>query len=123
MNKKKSKKQEYNNFASIAKEWWEPNGKFKILHKILPIRIEYILNKIDYNKIISHANKLKVPINLNKYFLKKDVKQILKYMKSDKKNNSSKINLVLIKKIGAIILELRFNENKIKKFLKKELIY
>ena len=51
MTKKKSKNQEYNNFASIAKEWWEPDGKFKILHKILPIRIEYILNKIDYNKI------------------------------------------------------------------------
>jgi len=53
MSKKKSKNQEYNNFASIAKEWWEPDGKFKILHKILPIRIEYILNKIDYNKIRS----------------------------------------------------------------------
>ena len=53
MNKKKSKKQEYSNFSSIAKEWWEPHGKFKILHKILPIRIEYILNKIDYNKIRS----------------------------------------------------------------------
>ena len=34
MTKKKSKNQEYNNFASIAKEWWEPDGKFKILHKI-----------------------------------------------------------------------------------------
>ena len=53
MKKKKSKKQEYSNFSSIAKEWWEPHGKFKILHKILPIRIEYILNKIDYNKIRS----------------------------------------------------------------------
>ena len=53
MNKKKSKKQEYNNFSSIAEEWWKPEGKFKILHKILPIRIEYILNKIDYNKIKS----------------------------------------------------------------------
>ncbi len=53
MNKKKSKKQEYNNFSSIAEEWWKPDGKFKILHKILPIRIEYILNKIDYNKIKS----------------------------------------------------------------------
>ena len=51
MNKKKSKKQEYNNFSSIAEEWWKPEGKFKILHKILPIRIDYILNKIDYNKI------------------------------------------------------------------------
>ncbi len=37
----------------MLKEWWEPDGKFKILHKILPIRIEYILNKIDYNKIRS----------------------------------------------------------------------
>ena len=53
MNKKKSKKQEYNNFSLIAKEWWKPDGKFKILHKILPIRIEYILNKINYNKIKS----------------------------------------------------------------------
>ena len=51
MNKKKSKKQEYNNFSLIAKEWWKPDGKFKILHKILPIRIDYILNKIEYNKI------------------------------------------------------------------------
>ena len=51
MNEKKSKKQEFNNFSSIAGEWWKPDGKFKILHKILPIRIDYILNKIEYNKI------------------------------------------------------------------------
>ena len=50
MNKKKSKKQEYNNFSSIAKEWWEPEGKFRILHKILPIRIDYILNKHEYKR-------------------------------------------------------------------------
>ena len=53
MNKKKSKKQEYNNFSLIAEEWWKQDGKFKILHKILPIRIDYILSKIDYNKIKS----------------------------------------------------------------------
>jgi 3-dehydroquinate synthetase len=44
-------------------------------------------------------------------------------MKSDKKNNSSKINLILIKNIGKIILNLKFKEFKIKKFLNKELIY
>ncbi len=43
-------------------------------------------------------------------------------MKSDKKNNSSKINLILIKKIGKIILGSRFSESIIKKFLVKELI-
>ena len=43
-------------------------------------------------------------------------------MKKDKKNNTSKINLVLIKKIGSPIHGLQFNENKINLFLKKELI-
>ncbi len=43
-------------------------------------------------------------------------------MKSDKKNNFSKINLILIKKIGKIVSNLRYDEKKIKKFLSKELI-
>ena len=42
-------------------------------------------------------------------------------MKSDKKNNSSLINLILIKKIGKVILGSRYNQKKIKKFLIKEL--
>ena len=39
MIKKNSKKQEFENFTDLAPEWWNPNGKFKILHQILPIRI------------------------------------------------------------------------------------
>ena len=39
----------------------------------------------------------------------------------DKKNKSSKINLILIKKIGNPIINLNFDLNKIKYFLKKEL--
>ena len=42
-------------------------------------------------------------------------------MKSDKKNSSSKINLILIKKIGKIILDLRFDKFIIKKYLYNEL--
>ena len=53
----------------------------------------------------------------------KSTESIIKYMKADKKNNSSKINLILIKKIGKIILESKFNEPKIRKFISKELIY
>ena len=53
---------------------------------------------------------------------KKDIKTIIKYMKADKKNNSSKINLILIKKIGKVLLDLKFDQSKIKKFLSKELI-
>ena len=50
MSKKNSKKQEFDNFSQIASEWWEIKGKFKILHQILPIRIQYILDNIE-NKI------------------------------------------------------------------------
>ena len=44
-------------------------------------------------------------------------------MKADKKNNSSKINLILIKKIGKIILKSKYNDLKIKKFILNELAY
>jgi 2-polyprenyl-6-hydroxyphenyl methylase/3-demethylubiquinone-9 3-methyltransferase len=29
-------------FAAIAEAWWDPNGKFRPLHKFNPIRIEYV---------------------------------------------------------------------------------
>ncbi len=82
-----------------------------------------ILNKKDYEQIIKHIKNLKIPIDLNFYFKKKNINLIIKYMKSDKKNNSSQINLILIKKIGKIILNLTFSQSKIKKFLVNELIY
>jgi len=82
-----------------------------------------ILNKKDYEEIVNHINNLKIPVNLKYYFKKKDINTIIKYMKSDKKNSSSKINLILIKKIGKVIIESKFNDLKIKKFISKELIY
>ena len=85
--------------------------------------INNILVKKDYEMIISHINNLKVPTNLNFYFKKKDINSIIKYMKSDKKNDSSKINLILMKKIGKTILDLRYDKSKIKKFLISELVY
>ena len=39
-------KEEIEKFSSLAKEWWDPEGKFKPLHKFNPIRIEYIKNSI-----------------------------------------------------------------------------
>ncbi len=35
-------KKEIEKFSKIAEEWWDPNGKFKPLHKFNPIRIKYI---------------------------------------------------------------------------------
>ena len=43
----KSKSQEYEQFSKLADDWWDENGKFKVLHQIRPLRIEYILNSTD----------------------------------------------------------------------------
>ena len=39
-------KKEIEKFSKIAAEWWNPNGKFKPLHKFNPIRIKYIKENI-----------------------------------------------------------------------------
>ena len=44
-------KQEVEKFSKMAEEWWNPEGKFKPLHRFNPIRIEYIKNCI-----IKHFN-------------------------------------------------------------------
>jgi 3-dehydroquinate synthase/shikimate kinase/3-dehydroquinate synthase len=42
-------------------------------------------------------------------------------MLKDKKNNSDKINLILLKKIGSPIMNKKFSKSKIFSFLKKSL--
>ena len=39
-------KEEIEKFSKIAEEWWNPDGKFKPLHKFNPIRISYIKENI-----------------------------------------------------------------------------
>jgi len=43
-------------------------------------------------------------------------------MTKDKKNNSDKINLVLLKKIGQPIYKNQYSKNDLASFLKRELI-
>jgi 2-polyprenyl-6-hydroxyphenyl methylase / 3-demethylubiquinone-9 3-methyltransferase len=42
-------KKEIEKFSKIANEWWNPNGKFKPLHKFNPVRIKYIKENIIKN--------------------------------------------------------------------------
>ena len=50
-------KKEIDKFSKIADEWWDPEGKFKPLHKFNPIRIKYIKeNIIQTFKIKSKKN-------------------------------------------------------------------
>ena len=39
-------KKEVEKFSKLAKDWWNPNGKFKPLHLFNPARIEFIKNKL-----------------------------------------------------------------------------
>ncbi len=36
-------------FSKMAEEWWNPNGKFKPLHKFNPVRLAYIRDRICEN--------------------------------------------------------------------------
>ncbi len=60
--------------------------------------------KLCSKKVLSEIQNIytlnKLPSNLNKFFKKNKFKEIVKHMINDKKNNDSKINLILIKKIG-----------------------
>jgi 2-polyprenyl-6-hydroxyphenyl methylase/3-demethylubiquinone-9 3-methyltransferase len=50
-------KKEIEKFSKIASEWWNPNGKFKPLHKFNPIRIRYIKDNIITNFKLNLINK------------------------------------------------------------------
>ena len=50
-------KEEIEKFSKIADEWWNPNGKFKPLHKFNPIRISYIKDSITNIFKIKNENK------------------------------------------------------------------
>ena len=81
-----------------------------------------ILSNKEFNMIEDHLNKFNLPRNINKFFSKKNLNRVLSFMEKDKKNNTNKINLVLLKKIGYPIYKMQFDKNKINLFLKKELI-
>ena len=49
--KSNKKNKEYNFFNKLSEEWWDENGKFGILHKIRPLRIEYILQQLNNKKV------------------------------------------------------------------------
>ncbi len=82
-----------------------------------------ILNKKDYQSVVNHIYKSNLPSKINKFFSIKDLKKIVSYMLTDKKNKSNKINLVLLRKIGYPVINREFTRKNLSKFLEGELIY
>ena len=57
-------KKEIEKFSKMAEEWWDPNGKFKPLHKFNPIRIRYIKDNIIDHFNLNNKNKPLNKINI-----------------------------------------------------------
>ena len=58
---------------------------------------------------------------IEKLFKKRHVSKIMNYMRSDKKNNSNNINLILLKDFGKIIIDFQINPTNLKKYLSSSL--
>ena len=54
-------------------------------------------------------------------FKKKDIDKIVSFMKSDKKNSSKNINIILIKNFGQIKINYQIDQNLLNRFLVSEL--
>ena len=48
---------EIEKFSKMADEWWDPEGKFKPLHKFNPTRIKYLKENIVYNFKLKNKSK------------------------------------------------------------------
>ena len=57
-------KKEIEKFSQMAAEWWDPEGKFKPLHKFNPIRIKYIKDNIIYSLKLKSKKRPLEKINI-----------------------------------------------------------
>ena len=57
-------KKEIDKFSKMADEWWDPEGKFKPLHKFNPIRIKYIKENIINNFKLKKKSKPLFGVNI-----------------------------------------------------------
>ena len=84
---------------------------------------ENLLSKNEYNLVTNHFDNSGIPFSIKKYFSIKDLNKILSFMIKDKKNNSEKINLILLKKIGKPIFKMQYSKKNLSIFLKQFLTY
>ncbi len=80
-----------------------------------------LLNKKSYYLIVNHIKKIPINKSFKQLFKKKDIYKIISFMKSDKKNISDDINLILIQNFGRIKINYQTDHYSIKRFLISEL--
>ncbi len=100
------------------------HGEAVILGMKTALNFSYINNYLkphDYNLLINHLLNSKLPSNINNFFNINDLNKIVSFMLKDKKNNSDKISLVLLKKIGSPVIDKEYDKKNLQLFLRKEL--
>jgi len=80
-----------------------------------------LLSQKEFGLISKHISEIDKSLKVRNYFKIKDAKKLLKYMKNDKKNNSDKINLILINKIGKVSYDNFFHQKEISKFIRSQI--
>ena len=80
---------------------------------------EKLINKKEFQSVMSHINNLNFPVSINHFFRLKDLNKILSFMTKDKKNSSNKINLVLLKKIGVPVINKEYSKKTLSLFLRQ----
>ena len=116
----------------ICSRFWSTLGFSKKLNHgeavILGIKsaAEFSYKRKFYQKekfkiILNHIDKIEMRSKINNLFKKKHASKILKFMENDKKNNSNKINLVLIKDFGKIKVDFQISSSSLKKYISNSL--
>ena len=100
------------------------HGEAVLIGMLLATKLS-VRKKICSNLTLKEIEKVykdnNLPSALVKYFQKKDFNKIVNYMANDKKNNDSRINLILLRKIGKTTMpgEFKTSLEKIKSYIKK----
>ena len=95
------------------------HGEAVLLGMMTAIKLAYkkkLINLKEVSLIKKHYLNLSLPMQIRKFFKKKEINKIVSFMKKDKKNFDEKISLVLVSKIGKT-LNIKFSGNYIKNFL------
>ena len=98
------------------------HGEAVLLGMMLASELSNKKKQLSFRELLSikkHYLSLKLPMNINKIFKKKEISKIVHFMKKDKKNVDEKINLILLTRIGKTTKpkKISFEINEIKKFL------
>ena len=98
------------------------HGEAVLLGMMMASKLSYkkrILSLKDFNLIKKHYFNLNLPMQIGKFFKKGEIDNIISFIKKDKKNFNRKINLILIKQIGATTKpnQININIDEIRNFL------